>query len=101
FFTIENFVNPCGQSTANPSVQDCSLAGIPTVASGFPANALMDPNTPLLFSLDPHLVTPYMQQWHLSTQYQLPGDTVFEVTYAGSKGTKQYIYLNGNQAAPD
>jgi len=102
FFTIENFVNPCGQSTANPAVQDCSLApDIPTVASGFPANALVDPNTPLLFSLDPHLVTPYMQQWHLSTQYQLPGDTVFQVTYAGSKGTKQYIYLNGNQAAPD
>ena len=102
FFTIENFVNPCGQSAANPAVQDCSLApDIPTLASGFPASALVDPNTPLLFSLDPHLVTPYMQQWHLSTQYQLPGDTVFEATYAGSKGTKQYIYLNGNQAAPD
>jgi len=103
FFTIQNFNNPCGQSTANPSVQDCSLAsaGIPTLASGFPANALTDPNTPLLFSLDPHLVTPYMQQWHLSTQYELPADTVFEVTYAGSRGLKQYIYLNGNEASPD
>src|SRR5438128_2988030 len=103
FFTIQNFNNPCGQSTANPAVQDCSLAsaGIPTLASGFPANALIDPNTPLLFSIDPHLVTPYMQQWHLSTQYELPGNTVFEVTYAGSRGLKQYIYLNGNQALPD
>jgi hypothetical protein len=102
FFTIQNFNNPCGQSTANPSVQDCSLApaGIATLSDGFPASALVDPNTPLLFSLDPHLVTPYMQQWHLSTQYELPGNTVFEVTYAGSKGTKQYIYLNGNQALP-
>jgi hypothetical protein len=103
FFTIQNFNNPCGQSTANPSVQDCSLAsaGIPTLAAGFPANALVDPNTPLLFSLDPHLVTPYMQQWHLSTQYELPASTVFEVTYAGSRGLKQYIYLNGNEALPD
>jgi hypothetical protein len=103
FFTIQNFNQPCGQSTANPSGQDCSLApaGIPTVASGFPLNSLVDPNTPLLFSLDPHLVTPYMQQWHLSTQYQLPGNTVFEATYAGSRGLKQYIYLDGNQARPD
>jgi hypothetical protein len=103
FFTIQNFNNPCGQATANPAVQDCSLAseGMPTLAAGFPANALTDPNTPLLFSLDPHLVTPYMQQWHLSAQYELPASTVFEVTYAGSRGLKQYIYLNGNQALPD
>jgi len=101
FFTIQNFNNPCGAAAASPA-QDCSLAsaGIPTLASGFPANALIDPNTPLLFSLDPHLVTPYMQQWHLSTQYELPGNTVFEATYAGSRGLKQYIYLNGNQALP-
>jgi hypothetical protein len=101
FFTIQNFNNPCGQAAANPGVQDCSLAGIPTLSAGFPANALVDPNTPLLFSIDPHLVTTYMQQWHLSTQYELPGNTVFEATYAGSRGLKQYIYLNGNQALPD
>jgi hypothetical protein len=101
FFTIENFNNPCGEATANPAAQDCSLPGIPTLSAGFPANALVDPNTPLLFSIDPHLVTPYMQQWHLSTQYELPGNTVFEATYAGSRGLKQYIYLNGNQALPD
>jgi len=100
FFTIQNFNNPCGAAAATVGVQDCSLPGIPTLASGFPANALTDPNTPLLFSLDPHLVTPYMQQWHLSTQYQLPADTLFEITYAGSRGLKQYIYLNGNQATP-
>jgi hypothetical protein len=103
FAVVILVLGSCGQATANPSVQDCSLAsaGIPTLSSGFPANALVDPNTPLLFSLDPHLVTPYMQQWHLSTQYELPANTVFEVTYAGSRGLKQYIYLNGNQALPD
>jgi hypothetical protein len=42
-----------------------------------------------------------MQQWHLSTQYELPSNTMFEVSYAGSRGLKQYIYLNGNQAAPN
>jgi Carboxypeptidase regulatory-like domain/TonB dependent receptor len=102
FFVSKNFNQPCGAASANPASVDCSLPGIPTLSSGFPANSLTDPEPPpLLFSLDPKLVTPYMQQWHLSTQYELPSNTVFEVTYAGSRGLKQYIYLNGNQAEPN
>jgi hypothetical protein len=102
FFISKNFNQPCGTPSANPAGVDCSLPGIPTLASGFPANSLTDPEPPpLFFSLDPNLVIPYMQQWHLSTQYELPSNTVFEATYAGSRGLKQYIYLNGNQAAPD
>ncbi len=102
FFISKNFNQPCGTASANPATVDCSLPGIPTLASGFPANSLVDPEPPpLFFSLDPHLVTPYMQQWHLSTQYELPSNTVFELTYAGSRGLKQYIYLNGNQATPN
>jgi hypothetical protein len=41
-----------------------------------------------------------MHQWHLSTQYQLPGDMLFEITYGGSKGTKLFTFFNANQAAP-
>jgi hypothetical protein len=102
FFVSKNFTNPCGASSANPATVDCSLTGIPTLSSGFPANSLTDPEPPpLFFSLDPKLVTPYMQQWHLSMQYELPSNTVFELTYAGSRGLKQYIYLNGNEVAPN
>ena len=102
FFINKTFTNPCGASSANPANVDCSIPGIPTLSAGFPANSLTDPEPPpLFFSLDPKLVTPYMQQWHLSTQYELPSNTVFEVTYAGSRGLKQYIYLNGNQAEPN
>jgi hypothetical protein len=102
FFVSKNFNQPCGAASANPATVDCSLPGIPTLSSGFPANSLTDPEPPpLFFSLDPKLVTPYMQQWHLSTQYELPSNSVFEVTYAGSRGLKQYIYLNGNQAEPN
>ncbi len=102
FFTIQNFNTPCSAASANPSIPlgDCSLPGIPTLSSGFPANSLTDPNTPFLFSIDPHLATPYMQQWHLSTQYQLPAQTLLEIGYAGSKGSKQYLFFNANQAAP-
>jgi hypothetical protein len=102
YFSTQSFSNPCGQASANPAVgqTDCSLPGLSFLKNGFPLNSLSDPNTPILFSVDPKLVTPYMQQWHLSTQYQLPKDTVLEVTYAGSKGTKLFTFFNGNQATP-
>ena len=101
FFVTQAFNQPCGFADANPaSVNDCTIPGLRFLSQGFPASSLTDPNTPQLFTLDPKLVTPYMSQWHLSTQYQLPSETLFEVTYAGSKGTKLYAFLNGNQAAP-
>jgi len=99
FFTIETLNTTCGGAAANPATIDCSIPGLSVLANGFPANSLVDPNTPFLFSINPHLVTPYMQQWHLTTQYQLPGKTVLEIGYAGSKGSKQYLFFNANQAA--
>ncbi len=101
FFVTQSFSAPCSASSANPaSGLDCSVPGLSFLANGFPATSLTDPNTPLLFSVDRKLRTPYMQQWHLSIQRQLPADGVFEITYAGSKGTKLYTFFNGNQALP-
>ena len=100
FFVTQSFNSPCSASSANPSQLDCSIPGIPSLQNGFPANSLSDPNTPFLYSLDPKLVTPYMQQWHLSIERELPADSVLEITYAGSKGNKLFVFLNGNQAAP-
>ena len=102
FFVTQSFNAPCSASSANPGLinTDCSIPGIRFLQNGFPANSLVDPNTPFLYALDPKLVTPYMQQWHLSIQRELPADSVLEVTYAGSKGNKLFVFLNGNQAAP-
>jgi hypothetical protein len=102
FFVTQIFSTTCGLASANPALgaNDCAIPGFSFLSQGFPANSLSDPTTPQLFTLDPNLVTPYMAQWHLSTQYQLPFDTLFEVGYAGSKGTKLYAFLNGNQASP-
>jgi len=100
FFVNQSFVAPCGAPAANPLFQDCRVASIPTLASGFPANSLVDPNTPIFFSVDKNLRTPYMQQWHLGIQQELLGNSVFALTYAGSKGTKLYTFFNGNQAEP-
>jgi hypothetical protein len=105
----ENFSTPCGAPSANPASgqQDCSISAanngnlpLNVLAQGFPALSLSDPNAPELYSLDPHLVTPYTQQWHLGLEYQLPADTVLEVSYAGSRGLKLFAFYNGNQAVP-
>jgi hypothetical protein len=105
----EAFNTGCTAPSANPAAgqQDCSISaanngGLPlnVLAQGFPAKSLSDPNAPELYSLDPHLVTPYNQQWHLGLEYQLPADTLLEVSYAGSRGLKLFAFYNGNQAVP-
>jgi hypothetical protein len=121
FFVTQSFTAPCGLPSANPNLYaasatgnnpnyDCAILGISNtpgnapgsagISVGFPATALSDPNTPLLFSLDRGLVTPYMQQWNFGIERELGKDTVLQVTYAGSKGTKLFTFYNGNQADP-
>jgi len=102
FFSIESFNTQCGASSANPGSGqvDCSIPRFNVLANGFPSDSLTDPNTPLLFSVSPNLRTPYNQQWHLGLEYQLPAETIFEVSYAGSRGLKLFAFYNGNQAVP-
>jgi hypothetical protein len=109
FLSSEAFSTPCAAPSANPAAGqlDCSISsannnGLPlnVLAQGFPATSLSDPNSPELYSLDPHLVTPYTEQWHLGVEYQLPADTVLEVSYGGSRGLKLFAFYNGNQAVP-
>ena len=106
YFDSQAFSTPCTAASANPAGLDCSISaansGLPlnVLSQGFPTNALTDPNSPNLYSLDPHLVTPYTQQWHMGLEYQLPHDTVLEVSYGGSRGLKLFAFFNGNQETP-
>jgi len=114
FFITQSFNGPCGAASANPALfasgNDCAVPGISNqpggipgsagIFVGFPATALTDPNTPTLFTVDPRLVTPYMQQWNFGIERQLGGDTMLQITYAGSKGNKLFTFYNGNQANP-
>jgi hypothetical protein len=101
FYVTENFSQPCFLSAANPNGPDCSIPGLRFLSQGFPSNSLTDPNTPILFSVSPKVRTPYTQQWHFGFQYQLPSQTVLEVSYGGSHGSDLYNFYNGNQAVPD
>ena len=43
---------------------------------------------------------PYVQQWNLGVQHELPGHTLFSVSYVGSKGTQLTERLDLNQLQP-
>ena len=115
FLSSEAYNAPCQAPSANGTAGqlDCSISAknnnglaLNQLQAGFSNNTvtnkspLSDPNAPELYSLDPHLVTPYTQQWHLGIEYQLPADTVLAVSYAGSRGLKLFAFYNGNQAVP-
>ncbi|HYL84648.1 MAG TPA: TonB-dependent receptor [Candidatus Angelobacter sp.] len=102
FFVTQSFIMPCGLGIANPALgpNDCAIPTLNTLSNGFPANALVDPITPILYSIVPGIRTPYNQQWHLGFQYQLPGETILDISYAGSRGLKLFTFYNGNQAVP-
>jgi len=110
YMSSEAFNAPCDAAVANTTVggsADCSISpannpGLPLniLSAGFPSASLTNPNSPEFYSLDPHLVTPYTQQWHLGVEYQLPADTVLEVSYGGSRGLKLFAFYNGNQPTP-
>jgi len=101
FFSIQAFNLPCNFTGANPSQTDCSIPNFNVLSQGFPLNSLSDPNTPQFFAFDPKFTrTPYNQQWHLGVQYQLPADTMLQISYAGSRGAKLFAFYNGNEAVP-
>ncbi len=106
----QSYVTPCGARSANPNTNelDCSISGalpLNNLSQGFSGpggtvNPLSDPNSPSLYSIDPHFVTPYTQQWHLGFEYQLPANTLLDISYGGSRGLKLYAFYNGNQVPP-
>ncbi|HET9405835.1 MAG TPA: TonB-dependent receptor [Candidatus Sulfotelmatobacter sp.] len=103
FFTIQSFNQPCGFTAANPTAgqTDCSIPNFNVLSQGFPLNSLSDPNTPQFFAFDPRFRrTPYTQQWNMGLEYQLPAQTILQISYAGSRGAKLFAFYDGNQAVP-
>ncbi|MGE0129974.1 MAG: carboxypeptidase regulatory-like domain-containing protein [Blastocatellales bacterium] len=69
-----------------------------TVYNPFPFNTPSQ-SPPSAFAYDRNLRTSYTQHWNLSVQRQLGGNTVAELAYVGSKGTKLLASRDINQPA--
>ncbi|MCI0337203.1 MAG: TonB-dependent receptor [Acidobacteria bacterium] len=52
---------------------------------------------PTVFTLDPNLTTPYVQQWNLGIEREILPDTVLEVRYVGNHGVKLVRGIDINQ----
>jgi hypothetical protein len=91
-FFEQTSYNAPSLTTPNPIVNQLS--------QGFPLDALSNPSNSSLFAIDPHFKNPYVQQWNFGIQQELGWNSIFDVSYAGSKGTRLYEFRNVNQSIP-
>jgi hypothetical protein len=52
---------------------------------------------PTIFTIDPNLRTPYVQQWNLGVEREVFRNTVAEIRYVGNRGVKQLRGIDINQ----
>ena len=89
------------EGQTSPLLQSQSQNNIPGYLNIGSASLGFAPSFPASFySIPNQVVWPYMQQWHLDVQHELPGHTVATVSYVGSKGTKLGRQRDLNQLLP-
>ena len=52
---------------------------------------------PTMFTIDPELKTPYVQQWNLGIEHEILPNTAVEVRYVGNRGAKLLRGIDINQ----
>jgi hypothetical protein len=90
---MEGQTSPLLQSATQNNIQGYGNIGASTIglSPAFPSTFLSIPNK---------AIWPYMQQWHLDIQRELPGHSVVTVSYVGSKGTHLGLQRDLNQMYP-
>ena len=82
------------------AISGSGLVPIPTPEFSIPRSArdgiLADP-TAAVFTIDPNLRTPYVQQWNIGLQHTLMQDTAIELRYVGNHGVKLGRAVDLNQ----
>ena len=77
------------QALATGSAVAQILPGQPVYGAGSPEGDF--------FSVDPHMRTPYIQNFNLNFQQQIASKAVVEIGYVGSRGTKLFQFYDINQ----
>jgi Carboxypeptidase regulatory-like domain/TonB-dependent Receptor Plug Domain len=88
---MEGQTSPLLQSQSQNNIAGYQNIGQGAVAPTFPSSFYSIPKT---------VVWPYMQQWHLDLQNELPAHSVVTVSYVGSKGTHLGRQNDLNQLYP-
>jgi hypothetical protein len=90
---MEGQTSPLLQSSTQNNISGYNNIGASTgsFAPLFPAG---------FYSIPEKAIWPYMQQWHLDVQRELPGHSVLTVAYVGSKGTHLGLQRDLNQMYP-
>jgi len=82
---------------ANTS-QQLNIAGYGNIGA---AGGQASPQFPLgVVAIPTKAIWPYMQQWHLDIQHELPSHIVAQISYVGSKGTHLTRISDFNQLLP-
>jgi Carboxypeptidase regulatory-like domain/TonB dependent receptor len=101
-------------SSFDPGVAYSGLPGIGQISFSPPSSAAFQvchPNTPSTcvpvfqnyapmgdaFGIDPHIRTPYLQNYNLNLQQQLTQKVVLQLAYVGSQGNKLWDFRDINQ----
>jgi len=86
------------QQSASPLAPNgtiSNIVGYPNVAQP------LGPPSPLTpISIPDKILWPYMQQWNLGVEHELPGNVLLSVAYVGSKGTHLTRQFDLNQLTP-
>jgi hypothetical protein len=86
----------------NPPVLPPAVGGVP-YGGGLNASGMLDPTRPNgclsaeVMAIDQHLKTPYVEQWHLTLQYELASSWMLELSYSGNQGHRLSFTNNPNR----
>ncbi|MEX2262147.1 MAG: TonB-dependent receptor [Bryobacteraceae bacterium] len=91
---------PHGRIASVQADQDANSSGPSAIRTAelFPAQGTLATRPNIYTDIGPR-PEPYIQQWNLNIQRQLFSETLLEVGYLGSKGTRMVYYGQGNQAS--
>lgn len=92
----ESLQNGPSNTVLNGGVSN--VTGYANVGAGAQAGGGVSPLSPI--SIPDQVAWPYVQQWNLDVQHELPGHIVLQVSYVGSKGTHLNQQLDSNQLQP-
>ncbi|PWT91390.1 MAG: hypothetical protein C5B55_08180 [Blastocatellia bacterium] len=110
-YVIDNNISTVDNATSRGFSQAITLNGTSgTLAGGIPVVPVPSfhlPQTSLenfrqnnafaLFTYDPNMRVPYVQQWNIGAQHEILKDTVLEARYVGNRGTKLTRAVDVNQ----